>query len=676
MASQQLVQKQIVGNGTSGPYCLGGPVRLGTDRLIIETRDRLNASLVLSQQELERFVDYDIDPSTGAVLLRRPLLSQDVNGNPLVLVALAEQLNGASAFVGGARATLAITPFTSVADSVGISVGYIEDSNLLGAHRMVTGEMGGTTSWGGTNLEFARVAHQDSAGMAFRSLAWLGSRTATGLTLEWSHTDDSFFNPANPRLIAGTEDFRMDGRVLVGEAWKARGSYSYQSFRSAGADRERTALGVTRLLGERTLSLDLGVQKETLERDTVQSEMTSATSRVTLASGRDALWLEAVQPLRSVGGVERPATYGIGASYEVMKGIGVEAAHRLIRSDSATDGLTTLGLRTEFSTGTRVWSEYQLLENVAGRRSAGLVGIGQNLKLTSKWSIDAQYERRAGLSELPATDPAHALPLATTQQEYWSASAGTEWTPSSAVRASLRGELTDGVETGRGHRVLGNVEAALSPSWTLFGRQDSRESHRSTTDGPIVSSASRSILAAAFRPSASSVWNSLFKLEYRNDENPQRAGGTLLSGTDRRVIGAIETIWTPETGTELGVRFALRRAALGGLLEDGIDVTAHTQFVGVRASRDITDRVDVRAAARLLAEHESGLRRWDFAPAIGVALVQGLDLEAGYRFGELRDADFSQSGGTGVYLPLGMSFTELSGKAIADFWRSRMDGGR
>jgi hypothetical protein len=29
-----------------------------------------------------------------------------------------------------------------------------------------------------------------------------------------------------------------------------------------------------------------------------------------------------------------------------------------------------------------------------------------------------------------------------------------------------------------------------------------------------------------------------------------------------------------------------------------------------------------------------------------------------------------------VYLSLGMSFTELSGKAIADFWRSRMDGGR
>src|SRR5690606_3306361 len=98
-----------------------------------------------------------------------------------------------------------------------------------------------------------------------------------------------------------------------------------------------------------------------------------------------------------------------------------------------------------------------------------------------------------------------------------------------------------------------------------------------------------------------------------------------LSGSDRRVIGTLETIWTPLAGTELGARVAFRRAALGGLMAGGGDVIANTQFYGLRARRDISDRFDARISGRAIAETRSGMLEWDLAPALGIGLVEGLE---------------------------------------------------
>ncbi len=43
----------------------------------------------------------------------------------------------------------------------------------------------------------------------------------------------------------------------------------------------------------------------------------------------------------------------------------------------------------------------------------------------------------------------------------------------------------------------------------------------------------------------------------------------------------------------------------------------------------------------------------------------------GYRFGDLRDPDFSVRGGHGAFLTLGTRVTEESVTTVADFWRSR-----
>jgi hypothetical protein len=424
------------------------------------------------------------------------------------------------------------------------------------------------------------------------------------------------------------------------------------------------------------LGLDMSLMDETIGRDTAQSSFTSVTGRLSYTAGKTSYWVEGTEPVKSEGAIERPRTYGAGAAMTIIKGLSVEASHRVIKTDSTTDGVSSVGLRTELPTGTRAWSQYELSNNISGRTSAVLVGIGQKVELTPGFSVDAQYERREGLGKLPETDPLRSLPFAQAEVDRWAAALGVEWAPrSNNARIGLRGELHDNAQSGRGYRVFGAGELSLDKSWALLLRQDSREDRLELATGNDVTRSSQSVFGVAFRPAQRSDWNTLGKLEYRNDRNPMRAAGGILSGTDERLIGALETIWTPSTYTELGLRFAARRSTVTGLYGGIGELTGTSEFGGARIRQNISSRFDLRVAGRMLREQESGLMLYDISPAAGLKLVQGLDLEAGYRFGDLRDNDFARNGGKGFYATLGMSITEQTGKSISDFWRSRLGGG-
>ncbi|MDH3459267.1 MAG: hypothetical protein OER90_20685 [Gemmatimonadota bacterium] len=93
--------------------------------------------------------------------------------------------------------------------------------------------------------------------------------------------------------------------------------------------------------------------------------------------------------------------------------------------------------------------------------------------------------------------------------------------------------------------------------------------------------------------------------------------------------------------------------------------------MGARTSVILNPFLTVRADGRLLMERTSGTTRWDVAPALAVGLLDLVELAVGYRFGDLRDPDFSVRGGHGAFLTLGTKVTEGSVATVADFWRSR-----
>ncbi len=63
--------------------------------------------------------------------------------------------------------------------------------------------------------------------------------------------------------------------------------------------------------------------------------------------------------------------------------------------------------------------------------------------------------------------------------------------------------------------------------------------------------------------------------------------------------------------------------------------------------------------------------RWDATPSLALNLIEGVEVAGGYRFGDLRDPDFSVGGDHGWFVTFGVRLTERVFPTAADFWRAR-----
>jgi hypothetical protein len=167
--------------------------------------------------------------------------------------------------------------------------------------------------------------------------------------------------------------------------------------------------------------------------------------------------------------------------------------------------------------------------------------------------------------------------------------------------------------------------------------------------------------------------NVLAKLEWADDHNPIGGGVLVTQGNERKLIGAADVIWTPVRGAELGARYAIRRTDAARLNGSGLpqSLSSRADYAGTHLSVDVTRWLAIRGDGRLLMERTSATERWDAAPSIALRLINGLEIAGGYRFGDLRDPDFSVRGGRGLFLTMSASITERQFLTAADFWRSR-----
>jgi hypothetical protein len=60
---------------------------------------------------------------------------------------------------------------------------------------------------------------------------------------------------------------------------------------------------------------------------------------------------------------------------------------------------------------------------------------------------------------------------------------------------------------------------------------------------------------------------------------------------------------------------------------------------------------------------------WAATPSLLLSLRNGLLVEGGYRLGLLQDVDFGAT--SGLFVTLGVRFSEQTGSRLADFWKRR-----
>ena len=680
LTSQALQQLQVRGAGVSGPYTLGSGILPGTEQLRIETRDVLNPERVVTTQTLTRFVDYEIDYTNGVVLFKQPVPATDADGNPLFIMASFEATSsGDQQLVAGGRAALDVRRLAQGVrlDSLRIGVTAVDAAQTNNGYRLVGGDLR-AYRLGRLDLaaEVAYAEHGDSAGLGTLGRAsFTGLHGALTLGATAMRVDREFTNPANVALQPGLTDVTVRGAFKVAGT-ELRAEHSSQDFEIQGMSRSHSRFGIVQALRPNLL-LDAGVANDQanggLGSGLGWSEATTAALKTSWSVTKSAqLFAEAQRHLSLDGQELAPDFWGFGGAYQVMRGVAVEAAHHFVsRPDSATRYSTSsVGVRATMGSGTEAWGNYQLAGGVNGAVNAAVVGLRNRMQVTSDLAMNVMFERRVGVASASLTDPVRAMPFPQAEDDYWSAAAGLELVPADRpYRLSARAEYKDGnLQRSRLMTVAGDV--AFDQSLALLTRQQISQNELPAT--PTARQLS-SLWGLAFRPAKTDRLNMLVKLQWTDVENPIGGGVLVTQGAEARAIAAAEMMWTPTRALELGARYAMRRAQADQHYADSTSQTlvAWADYVGGRMSIALVPWLRVQYDGRLLIDRSSGASSWDAAPALAFRPVPGLELAAGYRFGDLTDPDFSVRGGHGAFVTLSATVTEKLFPTAADFWRTR-----
>jgi uncharacterized repeat protein (TIGR01451 family) len=676
--SQSLRQLQIRGAGVSGPYSLAGDIVPGTEYVRVETRDRLNPERAVATQALIRFVDYQIDYTSGVVLFKQPVPATDTDGNPVFIMVTFEAASAAEQrLVAGARAALDVRQLAGDGlrlDSLRIGVTGVDAEQAINPYHLVGGDIRllrvGTVD---VTAEVAYAERGDSTGLATSAKASY-SLFDGALTIGagYMHVGHEFTNPSNLALQPGlTEENLRSGLKLGGT--ELRAEHSREEFALQGVNRQHTRIGVVqRVVGG--LQVDAGVANDQVRGAAMTpSEVTAADVRAKWGlSSKLQLWTEARRHFSLSGPELSPELWGVGASYQIAPAVALEASERYVsRPDSQRRySISTFGMRAGLGHGTQGWASYQLTGGLSGAGNAAVIGLRNRLQLTSDLAVNVLFERRQGVSGASIADPVRALPFLQTEGNYWSAGAGLEFLPKNApYRLSARGEYKDGVlQSTRLATVAGDV--AFASSLALLTRQ---EFSQNALPGAALSRRLSSLWGLALRPARTDRLNMLAKLQWTNDRNPLGSGVLVTRGEERKLIGAAEVIWTPLPAVELATRYAVRRTQAARVYADGTPqtLTAWADYIGGRMSVALNPWLSVRSDGRLLVERTTGVTAWDGSPALVLHPVNGLEIASGYRFGNLSDPDFSVRGGHGAFVTLSAVITEKVFPSAAAFWRTR-----
>lgn len=129
--NQTFMKDELAADGTSGPYRLqSAPIIRSSETIAVETRDRFRPDEVVNIRTLSRYIDYEIDYTTGELFFRYPIAAADPALNPNVIVVDYETASaGERGITAGGRAA---ARFADGKVETGVTVIHEEDGNSQG----------------------------------------------------------------------------------------------------------------------------------------------------------------------------------------------------------------------------------------------------------------------------------------------------------------------------------------------------------------------------------------------------------------------------------------------------------------------------------------------------------------------------------------------------------------
>ncbi|MGB3167067.1 MAG: hypothetical protein WBA68_09870 [Alteraurantiacibacter sp.] len=684
--STRFRRDEIQGQGISGPYTLSSRAIVpNSETVALETRDRFRSEIIVDSRTLTRFADYSIDPLSGTITFREPVLSRDFDLNPqFIVVDYETDTMGEGRFNGGARAEW------ESRDGV-IRIGGTAVTDKGDGERTVMGGVDVRARIGNATEVRAELAASERDGS-----------TATGWLVEAQHQTGSLDVIAYARSTdadygVGQQNGVELGRRKFGIDTRARLSEDLTLLASAWQDDSLDTAARRRAaqveLGHTTQATDLRVGITHFNdrlADGTSNTSTVLEGGVTQRALGNTLELNASTSiaLDQADSTDLPTRHRLGARYAITNDVRAIALYEY--ADGADFSSSTL--RGGFEITPWVGSALNATigqQDIAerGSRSFAAFGLSQTLQVTGNFSVDATLDSnwtlngRPDLADLvnpgqPAASGGQFGPAGGLFEEFTAVTLGGAWRDDRWA-ATARGEYRDGEYADRIGVTAGIIRQLGQGRVVGSGINWTQAEAANGAETEILDVA----LAMAHRP-ADADFAFLSKLEYRSDEvrnavagETSGAGRTALlvdgDARSRRLLGSISANWSPRNDDDVGgnddglVVGLSRRSEFGVFLGyrhnfdqfEGFGIGSNAILAGLDARIGIGERLELGASGTVRAAID-GATRYALGPHVGVVPVEGIMLTVGYNVTGFDDPDFSDARNTndGIFAAVRIKF--------------------
>ncbi len=688
---------EIQGNGLTGPYGLNSrDILPNSERITLETRDRLRSERIVERRVLTRHIDYDIDYLAGTLRFRDPILSRGNGFDPQFIIAEYE------VFGVGKR----------VDNAGGRAKWQTADGNLQIAATAIHDE----TDRSRTDLAGADITYRPDQKTELRAeIATSNSEAIAGTdatnnkgkvawVVEAEHHDEKYDILAYVRqqdggfgvgqinaAESGTRKYGVDGRVRItdGLTWSA---IAYQEeYLNIDARRRAVSSELEYRKDKTTLNAGLTHANDRLA-DGNSNQSTIAKLGAAQRMFNDKLEVSG-QTEFALGGqdesVDFPARHRLGLRYAVNSDINLIGNYEIADGQRIDSTTVRVGFDiAPWAGGRIVASANQQDINEYGPRSYAAYGLAQSLKLDDKWSIDVTLDGNKTMSGLRTNDVLNPLqPIASggflgnsgsLVEDFTAITSGAtyrgdrwSWTG----RAEYRdGETTD--RYGFNSAILRQIGEGRAVGGALSW-------FKADQDGGARTTSAQAEISWAHRP-ADSRWAFLNKTEYRYDAvtgaiagQPGPIGGAGLNingdAKSQRLINSFSVNFTPVDEREdddrniiemvergeyagfVGIRYSTDRFG-----DD--DVKGLSAVIGTDLRFDFSDSLDIGLSGTLRLSQDRSTVAYSGGPTVTITPMKNANLTLGYNFVGFEDRDFEESRyiRDGAYVTFKLKFDQES----------------
>lgn len=667
--TRQLVD-EFRANGTSGPFRLSN-VRglINSEKIEVLTRNRNQPSVIISAVPLIRFVDYELEPLTGRILLKAPVPSLDENLNPISIRITYEVDQGGNQFwVAGADAQV------RVGENFEVGAMVVEDRNPLDKFRMAG--VNAVAKLADKTFLIAEIAQTQRNQLSVEKP--LGEQRGMAQRIELKHQDAKW----DANLYAGRADAEFDnssgnlskGRVEIGgklsyrldEKTSVKGELLRSEETTTGAVRDGLLLSLERTLGN-GLRVEAGVRHA---RDTQSTPTSGITAPSTAAVVPNEVTSVRLKVTGEVPGVKDASAYAevevdtqdvsrkivaLGGDYRLPNNGRLYGRHEFISSLTGPYGLasgqrqnsTVFGISTDYMKDGNLFSEYRVRDAISGGDAEAAIGLRNLWTLSEGLKLNTSFER------------VHAL-AGTGNNESAAATFGLEYTANPLWKGSTRFEIRDGKTTDS---LLSTVAIAskLDRDWTFLGRNTySLLKNKGTATGE--NEQDRLQFGLAYRDTDTNNWDALARVEHRTEKDTTQPEISLKRSVE---LFSIHANWQPVRPFTFGARYAAKWTSD---TSNGLKSNNSAQLVSGRAVWEVAPRWDLSLHGSTVLGKGVQSKQYGLGLELGFMVMENLWLSGGYNFIGYRDEDLSAGEYTskGSYLRLRYKFDEDLFKTSTD----------